>query len=47
MEKIENENSMGLAVYINGRPDLSLMPKEVLDELCSALLSLLEEETAL
>ncbi len=47
MKEIQIPNALELKVYINGKPDLSLMPKETLDELCSALLSLLEEETAL
>ncbi len=44
MKEIQIPNNLDLKVYINGKPDLQLMPKEALDELCSALLSLLEEE---
>ncbi len=46
MEEIQVPNVLELKVYINGKPDLAAMPKEVLDELCSALLSLLEGEIA-
>ena len=44
MEKVEIENELNLAVYINGKPDLTLMPQEVLDTLCSALLALMDSE---
>lgn len=44
MEKIEIENSLNLAVYFNGKPNLALMPKEAMDALCTALLSLLDSE---
>lgn len=44
MEKIETENNLNLAVYVNGKPNLALMPIEALDALCVALLSLLESE---
>ena len=44
MEKIEIENSIGLAVYINGKTNLALMSKETLDALCSSLLALIEAE---
>ncbi len=47
MKEIQITNDLELKVYINGKPDLLFMPKEVLDEFCSALLSLLEGETAL
>ncbi len=44
MKEMQIPNDLELKVYINGKPDLSLMPNEVLDELCSALRSLMEEE---
>lgn len=44
MEKIEIENSLGLTVYINGKPNLAFMPKETLDALCTSLLALMESE---
>ena len=44
MEKVEIESSLGLAVYINGKPNLALMPKETLDALCTSLLALIEAE---
>ncbi len=43
MEKVEIENSLNLDIYINGKPDLTLMPNEVIDAFCSALLSLYSE----
>lgn len=47
MEKIGNENRLGLAVFINGKPDLSVISKGASGGLCLALLSLLEGEAAL
>lgn len=43
MEKIEIENSLGLVVYVNGKPNLALMPKEMMDVLCASLLSFMEK----
>lgn len=37
MEEIKIENELGLKVYINGVPDLTLMPKEVFDSFIVAL----------
>lgn len=38
MEKIEiKDNPLKLEIYINGRPDLSLMPKELKDAFINSL----------
>ena len=38
MEKIElKDNPLKLEIYINGRPDLSLMPKEIKDAFIDCL----------
>lgn len=44
MEKVETENELGFAVYINGKPNLTLMPQEEMNALCSVLLVLMEKE---
>ena len=38
MEKIEiKDNPLKLKIYINGKPDLSLMPKDLMDALVNTL----------
>lgn len=37
MEEIKIENELGKKIYINGIPDLTLMPKEVFDSFIAAL----------
>lgn len=44
MEKIDIQNDLGLMVYVNGKPNLSLISQDVMDVLCAALLSLMETE---
>lgn len=46
MQEIQTNNELGLAVYINGMPKLELMSKEVMDELCTTLLSVLISDDA-
>lgn len=41
MQEIQTNNKLGLKVFINGKPNLALMPKETLDALCSSLLALM------
>lgn len=44
MEKVEIVNDLGLTVFINGKPSLALMPQDVIDVLCSSILTLMGEE---
>lgn len=37
MEEIKIENELKLKVFINGAPDISLMPKELFDSFIAAL----------
>lgn len=43
MEEIMIENELGKKIYINGIPDLTLMPKEVFDSFIVALELLISE----
>ena len=49
MKKIEvKDNPLGLDVYVNGTPDISLIPKDLMDAYINALterlLEILKEE---